>query len=172
MRIRSLYPIRVVTVLSVSCLLCVLFGCSHLAKDARRGDFGEVQWYVREVTKGEIVPVDGPHKHFEVFEQPIPIRVEEGRFRLTFDLPDGRRRHVVFLVRREGPLVIEVSCPLTNLEPNADALLREDRRLNEAISGHAPVSVAPNEWTTFFNDRLGGVFSSDWQLWWGELTPD
>jgi hypothetical protein len=34
------------------------------------------------------------------------------------------------------------------------------------------VSVSANEWTTFFNDRLGGVFSSDWQLWWGELTPD
>ena len=79
---------------------------------------------------------------------------------------------MVFLVRREGPLVIEVSCSLTNLEPNADTLLRQDRRLNEAISGHAPVSVVPNEWTTFFNDRLSGVFSSDWQLWWGELTPD
>ena len=172
MRTRLLYPNRVVIVLSVSCLLCALFGCSHVTRDARGGDFGEVQWYVREVTKGEIVPVEGPHKHFEVFGEPIPIRVEEGRFRLTFDLPDGRRRHVIFLVRREGPLVIEVSCPLTNLEPNADALLRQDRRLNEAISGHAPVSVPPNEWTTFFNDRLSGVFSSDWQLWWGELAPD
>ena len=141
---RSVHPNWVVTVLSVSCLLCALFGCSHLAKDEGRGDFCEVQWYVREVTKGEIVPEEGPHKHFEVFEQSIPIRVEDSRFRLTFDLPDGRRRHVVFLVRGKGP-VIEVSCPLTNLEPNADELLREDRRLNEAISDHAPVGVAPNE---------------------------
>ena len=78
MRKRSLYPIRGVIALSVSCLLCALFGCSPLAKDARRGDFGEVQWYVREVTKGEIVPVEGAHKHFEVFEQPTPIRVEGG----------------------------------------------------------------------------------------------
>jgi len=134
--------VRVVIVLSVSCLLCTLFGCSHLTGDAGRGDFGDVQWYVREVTKGEIVPVEGSHEHFEVFEQPIPIQVEEDRFRLTFDLPDGRRRQVVFLVRRQGPAIIEVSCPLTNLEPNADALLGEDRRLNEAISGHTPVSVA------------------------------
>jgi hypothetical protein len=153
-------------------LLCALFECSGPTQDARRGDDGEAQWYVREVTKGEIVPVEGPHQHFEVFEQPMPIRVVEGRFQLTFDLPDGRRRKVVFLARREGPLAIEVSCPLTNLEPNAGALLREDRRLNEAISGHTPVSVAANEWTTFFNDRMSGVFSSDWQLWWGELTPD
>jgi hypothetical protein len=127
---------------SVSCLLCALVGCSHLAKDTRRVDFNELQWYVREVTKGEIVPVEGAHRHFEVIEQSTPIRVEGGRFQLTFDLPDGRRRQVVFLVRREGPLAVEVSCSLTNLEPNADALLREDRRLNEAISGHTPVSVA------------------------------
>lgn len=172
MRRRSLHPpVWVVTILSVSCLSCASVGCSRVTEDEGLGDFGGAQWYVREVTKGEIVPVEGPHKHFEVFEQPIPIEVKEDRFRLTFDLPDGRRRHVVFLVRREGP-VVEVSCPLTNLEPNADALLREDRRLNEAISGYAPVTVAPNEWTTFFNDRLSGVFSSDWQLWWGELAPD
>ena len=171
MRIRSSHPIWVVTLLSVSCLLCASAGCSSPTKDESREDFGEVQWYLREVTKGEIVPGEGPHQHFEAFEQPIPIEVEEDRFRLTFDLPDGRKRRVVFLVRREGP-VIEVSCSLTNLEPNADALLWQDRRLNEAISGHAPVSVAPNEWMTFFNDRLSGVFSSDWQLWWGELTPD
>jgi hypothetical protein len=169
---RSLYSVRVVTVLSVLCLLGVLFACSPLAKDAPGEDFGQVQWYVREITKGEIVPAEGPHQHFEVFEQPIPIPVEQDRFRLTFELPDGRTRHVVFLVRRQGPSAIEVSCPLTNLEPNAEALLREDRRLDEAISGHAPVSAPANEWTTFFNDRLGGVFSSDWQLWWGELTPD
>ena len=118
MRMRSLYSVRVVTVLSVLCLLGVLFACSPLAKNAPGEDFGQVQWYVREITKGEIVPVEGPHQHFEVFEQPIPIRVEEDRFRLTFELPDGRTRHVVFLVRRQGPSAIEVSCPLTNLEPN------------------------------------------------------
>jgi hypothetical protein len=172
MRIRLLNTIRVIIALFVSCLLCVLIGCSHPSKNAHSEDYGEVQWYIREVTKGEIVPEEGPHKHFEVFEQPIPIRVEGDRFQLTLALTDGRRRQLVFLVRREGPLAIEVSCPLKNLKPNADALGREDRRLNEAISGHTPVSVAANEWTIFFNDKLSGVFSSDWQLWWGELKPD
>jgi hypothetical protein len=167
-----LSPVRIVVVLSLSYLLSTLLGCSRAVQDAHRGDFGELEWYVREVTKGEIVPVEGPHQHFEVVEQPMPVQIEGGRFQLSFDLPDGRRRQVTFLVRREGPSSMEVSCPLTNLEPNPDALLREDRRLNEAISDHTPVSVAAGEWTTFFNDRLRGVFSSDWQLWWGESLPD
>lgn len=171
MRIGSPHPTRVAKAL-VACLLCVLLGCARPTVDARCGDFSHVQWYVREVTKGEIVPVEGPHQHFEAFEPAMPIRVEEGRFQLTFYLPDGRTRQVVFLVRCQGALEVGVSCPQTNLEPNADALLSEDRRLNEAIAEHSPVSVAANEWTTFFNDRLSGVFSSDWQLWWGESTPD
>jgi hypothetical protein len=172
MRRELLYPIRILVALALSCLLCTLLGCSHPAEDTPRGDLGHVQWYVREVTRGEIVPLEGAHQHFEVFGQPAPLPVEDGRLQLTFDLPDGRRRRVIFLVRREGSLAMEVSCSRTSLEPDADALLREDRRLNEAISGHTPVSVAPGEWTTFFNDRLSGVFSSDWQLWWSEPPPD
>jgi hypothetical protein len=152
--------------------LLLLSGCSDLPNDAHDGDVGEAQWYVREVTKGEIVPEEGPHEHFEVFEQPIPVQVEAGQFELTFDLPDGRTRQVVFLVESKDPSVVEVSCPLTNLEPDADALTREDRRLNEAISDHTPVRVTANGWTTFFDDRMGGAFSSEWQLWWGELSPE
>ena len=168
---RPQLPIRAVTVV-VACLFCLLLGCARPDRDIRCGDSGQVQWFVREVTKGEIVPEEGPHQHFEVFEQAVPVRVAGDRFCLTFDLSDGRTRQVFFVVRCKDPSAIEVSCPATNLEPDADALLREDRRLNESISEHTPVTVAANEWTTFFNDRLSGVFSSDWQLWWGELPPE
>lgn len=168
MKTEFMYPNRLGTALSVWCLLCALYGCSYPAEDARPEGSVEIHWYVREVVKGEIVPEEGPHQQFETFGEPIPIRVEEEQFRLTFSLRDDRTRDVTFLVRREGPSAYEVSCPSTNLEPKSDALPRQDRRLNEAISEHSPVSVVRDEWTTFFNDRLRGVFSSDWQLWWGE----
>ena len=121
--------------------------------------------------KGEIVPEEGAHKQFKTFSEPIPIQVEEGSFKLTFNLPDDRTRDVVFLVRRHDPLAVEVVCPSTNLEPNADELLAQDRRLNEAVFASRLAIVPRDEWTTFFNDRLRGVFSSDWQLWWGEAEP-
>jgi hypothetical protein len=35
----------------------------------------------------------------------------------------------------------------------------------------AAVGVAPNEWTMLLNDRWRRVLSSDWQLWWDEVTP-
>lgn len=168
MRARPLYSKRYAAALSAFCLSCALIGCSNLVKDMLDEDLGETQWYIREIVKGEVVLEEGPHEQFKVFGEPVPILVEEGRFRVTFDLPDDRTRDVVFLVRRQGPSAIEVSCPSLNLEPNTDALPRQDRRINEAITEHTPVSVVRDEWTTFFNDRLRGVFSSDWQLWWDE----
>ena len=155
----------------MTCVLCALVGCSHLFADALGEGSGEAQWYVREIMKGEIVPEEGAHQHFEVFGEPIPVQIDRGRFRLTFELPNDRTRDVLFLVRRDGPSSVEVSCPSANLKPDADELSSQDRRLNEAISETTPVNVPRDDWTTFFNDRLRGVFSSDWQFWWGEAAP-
>ena len=165
--------VRIGAALALLGILCAALGCAARAgEEVRRDEAGELHFYVREITKGEIVPEEGAHLHFEVPEEPTPIGVEGDRFRLTFDLRDGHSRQVVFVVQRRGPSTEEVTCPRSNLEPNGDALSYDDRRLNEAISGQAAVTVARHEWTMFFNDRLSGVFSSDWQLWWGELPPE
>ncbi len=163
---------RLLVVLFVAFLACMLASCSMPVSDVGQGDFGEFHWHIREVTKGEIVPLEGPHQHFEVFEQPFPIEIEHSRFQIEFELADGRKRAVIFEVRFLGAQMIEIGCPQANLAPNAEALSRQDRLLNEAISGHVPVNASANQWTTFFNDNLRGVFSSDWQLWWGELAPE
>lgn len=162
---------RVFTTLLVLCLSCSLQGCSAPTQSASQGDYEGTYWFVRQVTKGEVVPLEGPHQHFQVFEDAIPLSLEGDRFRLAFDLSDGRSRELVFQVHLVDPRTVELSCPLSNLEPRAEDLLWEDRRLNEAISEHIPVRVPSGEWTTFFNDHLSGVFSSDWQLWWGETPP-
>jgi hypothetical protein len=133
-------------------------------------DLAVLQWRLREITKGEIVPEDGAHQGFEVAGAPIPLELQAGQFELLFELPDGRQRAVVFHAQRQGTTTVEISCPPANLAPEADGLTREDRRLNEAVQSHQPVSAPAGQWTTFFNDQLRGVFSSDWQLWWG--PPD
>jgi len=154
-------------------ILCALLGCAAPAGGAVRWDeAGEPHFYVREITKGEIVPEEGAHLHFEVPEEPTRVYLEGDHLPLTFDLRDGSSKQVVFVVQAKGPSTLEVTCPRSNLEPNGDALSYDERRLNEAIAAHTPVEVHPREWTTFFNDHLSGVFSSDWQLWWGELPPD
>ncbi|MGD2145956.1 MAG: hypothetical protein PVH41_04615 [Anaerolineae bacterium] len=164
---------RVRAALALTGILCALLGCAAAAGDeVGRGKAGEPHFYVREITKGEIVPEEGAHLHFEVPEEPTQVYLEGDRLLLTFDLRDGSSRQVVFVVQERGPSTLEVSCPRSNLEPNRAAPSYDDRRLNEAIAAHAPVEVPPHEWTTFFNDHLSGVFSSDWQLWWGEVPPD
>jgi phosphate transport system substrate-binding protein len=137
-----------------------------------RGRIAGAHWYVQEVTKGEIVPEEGPHHHFQVAGKPVSLVVTNDQFLLSFDLPDGRKRVVTFVVQPQGEATIVVSCPISNVEPDADALSWEDRRLNEAITDHTPVPILLNRWTTFFNDRLNGVFSSDWQVWWGDRPPE
>lgn len=175
MNAKAIHPRQIRTLMVILCLSLAFWGCSKLSTGTRPGvpatGIAEAQWYVREVTKGEVVPVEGPHQAFEVFGEPKLILVAGDEFSLSYDLPGGRRRVVSFVVQPKEDETIEVICPLSNVEPNADAVSWEDRRLNEAVSGHSPVIVAMNEWTTFFNDKLGGVFSSDWQLWWGDTHP-
>jgi hypothetical protein len=147
-----------------------------MASGTHSGDqpssIAQVQWTLREITKGEIVPEEGPHQAFEVPGEAVRLTFEGDEFQLSFDLPDGRTRVVSFVVKPEGEDNISISCPLSNLEPDAEDLTWDDRRLNEAINSHSPVLVPRNEWVTFFNDRLRGVFSSDWQIWWGDSAPD
>ena len=132
---RPLSTVRIVAGLALLGLHCALVGCAPLVEEESADAPRDVHWYVREVVKGEIVPEEGAHLHFEVPEEPMPVGLEGDGFRLTFELRDGRSGMVMFVVRTKGHSTVEVTCPRSNLEPNEDALSYDDRRLNEAISG-------------------------------------